>query len=147
MTASSRDCSPTPPREPAPNRNPHGEKRDTHRRRPRPGVPHVPGSVRPHQGPAGGALSGLWIGLFVSIAFNLISGRNQLSFLLTTPLLGAVCGLVWSQLGYSTATRRGTRDFASVNQIVATKYEVLVEHKHAATAHELLTGMPQKATV
>ena len=96
---------------------------------------------------AAGALSGLWIGLFVSIAFSLIGDRNQLSLLLTTPLLGAVCGLIWSQLRFSTATRRGTRDFASINQIVATKYEVLVEHKHAATAHELLTGMPQKATV
>jgi hypothetical protein len=96
---------------------------------------------------AAGALSGLWIGLFVGIAFSLFSDRNQLGFLLTTPLLGAVFGLVWSQLGYSTATRRGTRDFASVNQIVATKYEVLVEHKHAARAHELLATMPKASTM
>jgi hypothetical protein len=96
---------------------------------------------------AAGALSGLWIGLFVGIAFSLFSDRNQFGFLLTTPLLGAVFGLAWSQLGYSTATRRGTRDFASVNQIVATKYEVLVEHKHAANAHELLAAMPRQVTV
>ncbi len=96
---------------------------------------------------AAGALSGLWIGLFVGIAFSLFSDRNQFGFLLTTPLLGAVFGLAWSQLGYSTATRRGTRDFASVNQIVATKYEVLVEHKHAANAHELLAAMPREVTV
>ena len=95
---------------------------------------------------AAGALSGLWIGLFVGIAFSLFSDRNQLGFLVTTPLLGAVFGLAWSQLGYSTATRRGSRDFASVNQIVATKYEVLVENKHAARAHELLAAMPQVAT-
>jgi hypothetical protein len=96
---------------------------------------------------AAGALSGLWIGLFVGIAFSLFSDRNQFGFLLTTPLLGAVFGLAWSQLGYSTATRRGTRDFASVNQIVATKYEVLVEHNHAANAHELLAAMPRQVTV
>lgn len=90
---------------------------------------------------AAGALSGLWIGLFVGIAFSLFSDRNQLSFLVTTPLLGALFGLVWSQLGYSTATRHGNRDFASVSQVVATKYEVLVEHKHAAGAQELLTRM------
>jgi hypothetical protein len=96
---------------------------------------------------AAGALSGLWIGLFVGIAFSLFSDRNQFGFLLTTPLLGAVFGLAWSQLGYTTATRRGTRDFASVNQIVATKYEVLVEHKHAANAHELLAAMPREMTV
>ncbi|MEP6563218.1 MAG: general stress protein, partial [Nakamurella sp.] len=83
---------------------------------------------------AAGALSGLWIGLFVGIAFSLFSDRNELGFLISTPLLGALFGLAWSQLGYSAATRRGTRDFASVNQIVATKYEVLVEHQHAARA-------------
>ncbi len=96
---------------------------------------------------AAGALSGLWIGLFVGIAFSLFSNRNQLGFLFTTPLLGAAFGLAWSQLGYSTATRRGSRDFASVNQIVATKYEVLVEHSHAADAHGLLEAMPRGVTV
>jgi uncharacterized protein YqgC (DUF456 family) len=94
-----------------------------------------------------GALSGLWIGLFVGLAFSLFGDRNQFAFLISTPLLGAVFGLVWSQLGYSAATRRGTRDFASVNQIVATKYEVLVEHQHAARAHQLLATMPQEAAI
>ena len=96
---------------------------------------------------AAGALSGLWIGVFVGIVFSLFSTRDQVGFFFTTPLLGAVFGLVWSQLGYSTLTQRGTRDFASVNQIVATKYEVLVEHKHAATAHELLAAVPRDATL
>jgi len=96
---------------------------------------------------AAGALSGFWIGLFVGIAFSLFGDRNQLGFFFTTPLLGAVFGLAWSQIGYSTATRHGSRDFASVNQIVATKYEVLVDHAHAARAHELLAAMPRKASV
>jgi hypothetical protein len=96
---------------------------------------------------AAGALSGLWIGLFVGIAFSLFSDRNQLGFLLTTPLLGAAFGLAWSQLGYSTATKGGTRDFASINQVVATKYDVLVEHKHAAHAQELLATMRQEAAL
>jgi hypothetical protein len=95
---------------------------------------------------AAGTISGLWIGLFVGLAFSLFSNQNHLGYLLTTPLLGAGFGLVWSLLGYSTATRHGTRDFASVNQVIATKYEVLVEHKHAARAHELLAGMPREAT-
>jgi hypothetical protein len=96
---------------------------------------------------AAGALSGLWIGLFVGIAFSLFSDRNQLGFLISTPLLGAMFGLAWSQIGYSAATRRGTRDFASVSQIVATRYEVLVEHQHAARAHELLAIMPRKVAL
>lgn len=83
----------------------------------------------------------------MGIAFSLFSDRNQLGFLVPTPLLGAVFGLAWSQLGYSTATRRGSRDFASVNQVVATKYDVLVEHKDAAGAHGLLAAMPRGVTV
>ena len=93
-----------------------------------------------------GAWPGLWIGLVVGIAFSLCGDRNQLGFMLTTPLLGAVFGLTWSQFGYNALTRRGTRDFASVNQIVATKYEVLVGHTHAARARELLASIPPQAT-
>jgi hypothetical protein len=89
-----------------------------------------------------GAVSGLWIGLFVGIAFALFSNQGQLGFLLTTPLLGAVFMLIWSQLGFRAATQGGTRDFASVSQVVATKYEVLVEHNVAERARELLTAMP-----
>lgn len=92
---------------------------------------------------AAGALSGLWIRLSVGIAFSLFSERNQLGFLVTTLLLGAVFGLAWSQFGYSTTTRRGSRDFASGNQIVANKYDVLVEKRNAAGAHGLLAAMPR----
>src|SRR6266568_1475865 len=74
---------------------------------------------------AAGAVSGFWIGLFVGIAFALFSSDGQLGFLITTPPLGALFMTVWSQLGYTAATRGGTRDFASVSQVVATKYEVL----------------------
>ena len=37
---------------------------------------------------------------------------------------------------------RGQRDFSSVTAVVATKYEVLVEHKSAAQARELLAKLP-----
>jgi hypothetical protein len=53
-----------------------------------------------------------------------------------------VFGLAWSQLGYTAVTRGGARDFAAVSQIVATKYEVLVEHKLAERARELMATMP-----
>jgi hypothetical protein len=53
-----------------------------------------------------------------------------------------VFGLVWSQVGFRAATLGGTRDFASVSQVVATKYEVLVEHSVIEKARELLAAMP-----
>ena len=91
---------------------------------------------------AAGAMSGLWIGLFVGIAFAIFSNQGQFGFLLTTPLLGAGFGLIWSQLGFAITTQGGRRDFASVTQIVATKYEVRVEHTLADRARALLAAAP-----
>jgi hypothetical protein len=47
---------------------------------------------------------------------------------------------VYALVGY--AATRGRRDFSSVSVTIATRYEVLVEHKHAARARELLATMP-----
>ena len=88
----------------------------------------------------GGILSGLWLGLFVGLIFALFTEENLWQVLLSTALMGATFGLVWALIGY--AFTRGQRDFSSVTQVVATKYEVLVEHKHAAQARELLAGLP-----
>ena len=93
---------------------------------------------------AAGAVSGLWMGLFVGIAFALFSKQNQLGFLLTTPVLGALFGLLWSQVGFRAATRGGTRDFASISQAVATKYEVLIEHRLIEQARQLVAARPHR---
>lgn len=105
-------------------------------------VERVTGRLTRGKAAAAGAASGLWIGLFVGIAFSLFSTQGQLGFLITTPLLGAAFGMIWSQLGFTALTRGGTRDFSSVSQVVATKYEVLVEHKLAERARAMLADMP-----
>jgi hypothetical protein len=107
-------------------------------------VERVTGRLTRGRVAAAGALSGFWMGLFVGIAFALFSKEGQAGFLFTTPLLGAVFGLIWGQLGFTAVTRGGTRDFSSVAQIVATKYEVLVEHKLAEAARELIAGIPPR---
>ncbi len=89
-----------------------------------------------------GAISGLWMGLFVGLAFSIFGSGNQLGFLISTPIFGAIFGFVWSQIGFTAVTRHGTRDFSSVSQVVATKYEVLVEHRFAERARELLSSLP-----
>jgi hypothetical protein len=88
----------------------------------------------------GGLLSGLWLGLFVGLIFSFFVDENVLAMILSTILLGAVFGIVWALLGY--ALTRGQRDFSSITQVVATRYEVLVEHKVAGQARELLAGLP-----
>jgi heat induced stress protein YflT len=92
-----------------------------------------------------GAASGAWFGLFIGLVFALFGGGNAAGFLITLVLVGALSGLVWSQIGYSAMTRGGTRDFSSISQVVATKYEVLVEHKFAEQGREMLSRMPGAA--
>jgi hypothetical protein len=88
----------------------------------------------------GGLLSGLWLGLFVGLIFSFFVDEDVLAMIASTVLLGAVFGVVWALLGY--ALTRGRRDFSSVAQVVATRYEVLVEHKVADQARELLAQLP-----
>lgn len=88
----------------------------------------------------GGILSGLWLGVFIGLIFALFTEEGVWQVLLTTAFMGATFGLVWALVGY--AATRGQRDFSSVTQVVATRYEVLVENKHAAKARELLAGLP-----
>jgi len=88
----------------------------------------------------GGVLSGLWLGLFIGLIFAIFTDEGALSVILSTALFGAVFGLIWALIGY--AATRGRRDFTSVSQVVATRYEVLVEHKHAQKGRELLAQMP-----
>lgn len=94
----------------------------------------------------GGIVSGAWLGLFVGLIFSLLdTSSNGAGFLgvLLTVAFGAVFGLVWALIGY--ALTGGTRDYTSVMQVVATQYEVLVEHKFAAQGRELLTKMDPMA--
>jgi hypothetical protein len=60
--------------------------------------------------------------------------------IVSTAVLGAAFGAIWGLVGY--LATRGQRDFSSVTAVVATRYEVLVEHKHLATAQELLRQLP-----
>lgn len=90
---------------------------------------------------AGGALSGVWMGLFVGLVLSLFStGGSTFPTILSSALFGAAFFVIWAVIGY--AATRGQRDFSSVSTVVATRYEVLVEHKHAARARELLATLP-----
>jgi hypothetical protein len=108
-------------------------------------VERVTGRLTRGRVAAASAMSGAWMGLFVGIAFALFGKGNQLGFVITVVIFGAIFGLVWSQIGFTAVTRRGTRDFSSVTQVVATKYEVMVEHRFAAQARDLLAKMPGAA--
>ncbi|HEX5524123.1 MAG TPA: general stress protein [Pedococcus sp.] len=92
----------------------------------------------------GGVLSGMWLGLFVGLVFSLFDPQSTGSgSIILTVAFGALFGLMWALIGYQVTG--GQRDFTSVTQVVATQYEVLVEHRHAQRARELLTKMDPMA--
>jgi hypothetical protein len=103
-------------------------------------VERVTGRLSTGRVALGGALSGLWLGLFVGLIFSIFTEESVLAMIISTALFGALFGVVWALIGY--AATRGRRDFTSVSQVVATRYEVLVEHKHAQAGRDLLSQMP-----
>ena len=95
----------------------------------------------------GGLLSGVWLGVFVGLILSLF-GRPSSTFglLLFAALWGGLFGVVWAAAGY--AFTRGQRDFSSVTQVVATRYEVFCEHKFAQQGRQILAeaGLASTAT-
>ncbi len=91
---------------------------------------------------AGGVQSGLSTGLLVALVLLIFtpSGVNFLALFVVALGIGIVLGIGFAALGY--ALSRGRRDFTSISQTVATRYEVLCEHKVAAQAREMLQNLP-----
>jgi hypothetical protein len=88
-----------------------------------------------------GVQSGLSTGLLVGLVMLIFTRPPSiLALLLVTLAIGVALGIGFSAAAY--AMTRGRRDFTSVTQTVATKYEVLCEHKVAAQAREMLQQMP-----
>lgn len=104
-------------------------------------VERVTGRLTAGRVALGGLLSGAWMGLFVGLIFALFSQAGD-AFMIVVwcVVFGAGFGLVWAMIGYSLT--RGRRDFTSVSQVVATRYEVLTEHKLAEQARDLLDRRP-----
>jgi hypothetical protein len=103
-------------------------------------VERVTGRLTTGRVALGGLLSGVWMGLFIGLVFSFFGTGNGLAVIVATVAFGALFGVIWALVGY--AATRGQRDFSSVSRIVATRYEVLVEHKLAAQGRELLTQLP-----
>ncbi len=88
-----------------------------------------------------GLQSGVSTGLLVALVMLIFTKPSSfVGLFLVSLLIGVVLGVGFAAAGY--AMSRGRRDFTSVTQTVATKYEVLCEHKVAAQAREMLTGLP-----
>ncbi|MDG0799519.1 hypothetical protein PQO10_002778, partial [Pectobacterium punjabense] len=87
--------------------------------------------------------SGIGTGLLVGIMMGIFfapSSQAMWLYLLVGLLLGVLIGVITSAIGY--AMTGGKRDFNSIRVTVASKYQILAEHKVAAQARDMLAQMP-----
>jgi len=88
-----------------------------------------------------GVQSGISTGLLVALVMLIfVRPTSFLLLLLAALAIGVALGVGFAAAAY--AMTGGKRDFTSVTQTVATKYEVLCEHKVAAQAREMLQRLP-----
>ncbi|MDR1851300.1 MAG: hypothetical protein LBR21_01410 [Propionibacteriaceae bacterium] len=83
-----------------------------------------------------GVMTGLMVALLMWVVFPTM---NFLVILLYAMVIGIVLGLVFAAISQLVGKKR---DFNSVSQIVAARYEVLCEHKFVAQAKDLIAQIP-----
>src|SRR5918999_4673222 len=100
-------------------------------------VEEVTGRLTNLRAAAAGAASGAWFGLFIGLLVGLFtSGPEWLGLVLGGLLIGAFWGAVFGFFAHWAT--RGERDFSSVRNLVAARYEVTVPDDQAQRARELL---------
>lgn len=87
-----------------------------------------------------GALSGAWFGLFVGVLLSLFNQQGSaIGPILVGLVTGVVFGVVFAAAGY--ASSRGRRDFDSASQLVAGRYDVLCQPRHAEQARDMIAKL------
>lgn len=92
-----------------------------------------------------GALSGLWLGLFLGLIFFIFSPEGtSFAVLGAAVLLGAGFGMLFGIVTYTINRRR--RDFTSVMQVIATGYAIIADPDHINRARNILDGRADAAS-
>jgi hypothetical protein len=101
-------------------------------------VERVTGRLTRSRAAGAGAVSGLWAGLLFGILLGLFtSGHSFLAVAATGAALGVIWGAV---LGYvAHASTKGQRDFSSVRQLVATRYDLIARGGTVGRARSMLS--------
>ncbi len=85
-----------------------------------------------------GALSGAYLGLFFGLILFLFQPENGgiFSVFVAAVIIGAGFGMLFGVLSYS--LNRNRKDFSSVMQMIASRYDVVVEPESAHRARNIL---------
>ncbi|MDV6013886.1 general stress protein [Haloechinothrix sp. LS1_15] len=85
-----------------------------------------------------GAMTGAWFGLFIGLLLSLFGAAEGVDY---TPLAvgvtaGVLFGLTFAAISY--VSTKGRRNFSSSSQLVAARYDVLCQPRHAEQGRDLL---------
>lgn len=99
-------------------------------------IERVTGRMNTGKAALNGALSGLFLGMFFGATMMLFMPDVFLVTLLGVLLLATVFGAVWGMIVYAISPNK--REFASMMQLTASHYDVIVPHGLAAEARRIL---------
>jgi hypothetical protein len=106
-------------------------------------VERVTGRLSWGRAAGAGAVTGLWLGLFLGVlsSFFLPAAENGgLGYLFGAVLIGAAFGILYGVVSYALTRRR--RDFSSVMQVLASSYSLIADGETANRARNVLgTGL------
>ena len=88
-----------------------------------------------------GALNGAWFGLFFSLVLSLLSEPTTTFVMPAVVAIGAGMGVLITLALYSIRRRR--QDFSSVQQVLASRYEVTVPSGTVGAAQRALAEAPR----
>lgn len=88
-----------------------------------------------------GALNGAWFGLFIGLLMSVTSTAAETIYVPATMAIGAGIGMLLNLVIYS--LRRKRQDFSSVQQVVASAYDIIVPNGTAEAARTALSSVKQ----
>ena len=101
-------------------------------------VERVTGKMTYGRAALAGAASGVWFGLFLGLFFSFFSpAQNVVVYIGAAMLIGAGFGMLFGLVSYALNRRR--RDFTSIHQVIAAKYEIMIDPSLTAKAQDVLS--------
>ncbi|HEY0258834.1 MAG TPA: general stress protein [Lacisediminihabitans sp.] len=99
-------------------------------------VERVTGKLTYGRAAGAGAASGAWFGLFLGVLLTFSSSSSVVQYVFAAIIIGAGFGALFGIA--ATAINRRTRDFTSTHQVLASKYEVIIDPQLTMKAQDVL---------
>ncbi|HEU0256900.1 MAG TPA: general stress protein [Microbacteriaceae bacterium] len=91
-----------------------------------------------------GAASGAWLGIFLGVLFSIFSAGASVGIIGAAVMIGAGFGMLFGVASYAINRRR--KDFTSMTQVLADRYDLIVDPQFGGRAGNLLAEAGVRST-